>query len=210
LGLCAIAAFYILNNTHFSAKSSSEAFSLIEHGPRVFRNGVHIYAYNCGSIFLAISLLRMAGYDLGSGFNWPVLSSSPSEFFRRWNYYFFDFANTVIFVPITSRLRRWVPLWLAYIFGAYASFALGVWVLDIMSRFPQTYLGIGTLQALTNLYDLRVHFVFWSMIIGAQLAIMPARRLRRHWWWRAVGHVGTWALAIAGLIWLFVTKNRLY
>ncbi len=210
LGIYAIAAFWVLEHTHFAAMSSTDVFSLTEHGPRVFRNGVHIYAYNCGSIFLGISLLRVAGYELGSGFNWPGLASSPSEFFRRWNYYFFDFASNVIFVPLVTRLRRWLPMWIAYVIGGYASFALGVWVLDILSRFPQTYLGVGTLEALTNVHDLRVHFAFWSMIIVAQLLIMPARRLRHFWWWRAAGHVGTWGLAISGLVWLFVTQNRLY
>jgi hypothetical protein len=210
LALYAIAAFYVLAHTHFSAKSFTEPLSLMEHGPRIFRNAVHIYVYNCGAIFMAISLFRMAGYDLGSGFNWPGLSSSPSDFFRRWNYYFFEFASTVIFMPITARLRRWMPLRLAYIFAAYASFALGVWVLDIVGRFPQSYLGIATLKALTNPHDLRIHFFFWTMIIAAQLVIMPARRLNRHWWWRVVGNAYTWAVAIAGLVWLFVTKNRLY
>jgi hypothetical protein len=210
LGLHAIAAFWVLGHTHFAAMSSTDTFSLVVHGPRVFRNGLHIYAYNCGSIFLAISLCRVAGYELGSGFNWPGLSSSPSEFFRRWNYYFFDFASNVIFVPIVTRLRRWLPLWLTYAIGGYASFALGVWVLDILSRFPQSYLGLATLKALTNVYDLRVHLIFWSMIIAAQLLIMPARRLRRFWWWRAAGHIGTWGLAITGLMWLFISQNRLY
>lgn len=208
LGLSAIAAFYVLNRTHTLTKSLSEPFVLTLHGPWVFQNGVHIYVYNCGSIFLAISLLRMVGYDLGSGFNWPGLSSSPSDFFRRWNYYFFDFAHTVIFAPMTARLRRSVPLWLAYVLAAYASFALGVWLLDILSRMPQT-LG-GTLKALTDASDLRVHLVMWSVVIGAQLAVLPFKRFRRRPWWRAAGHVGTWSLAIAGLLWLFVTQSRLY
>ncbi len=208
LGLCGIGAFWLIRNTHFAAMSSTDVFSLSEHGPRVFRNGVHIYAYNCSSIFLAVAMFRLGGYNLGSGFNWPGLSSSPSEFFRRWNYYFFDFANNVIFVPLASRLRRWLPLWLAYAIGGYASFALGVWVLDIISRLPQT--PQGTWAAFTNVHDLRVHLVFWTLIIGAQLLIMPARRLRRFWWWKAAGHLGTWGLAIGGLVWLFVTQNRLY
>jgi hypothetical protein len=210
LGVYTIAVFYAMANTHFSVKSSWDALSAIEHGPRIARNAVHIYAYNAGGIFLAVTLLRLVGYDLGSGFNWPTLASSPGDFFRRWNYYFFEFCSAAIFLPIVSRLRRWLPLWLTYVIAAYACFALGVFALGIIGNVPGDYLGTQTLKALTNPWDLRAHLAMWSMAIGAQLLIMPLRRWRRSGWSRVFGNLGTWALVIAGLIALFVTQYHIY
>lgn len=208
--LYAVVLYYVLANTHFSVKSRFEAFDLLEHGPRIFRNVCHIYAFNAAPIFMAVGLLRLLGYDLGSGFRWPTLASSPSDFFKRWNYYFFDFASIAIFVPIVSRLRRLVPLWLAYVVGAYASFALGVWLLGIVGNLPGDYKAHRAIKALTNIYDIKVHVTMWSMVIGAQLLLLPLRHLRRRRWWRPVGNVFTWGVAIAGLMSLFATQMRIY
>jgi hypothetical protein len=211
LGLYACVVFYALKHTHFSAKSTTDVLSLAEHGPRIARNIVHIYAYNAGNIFLAVAILRVLGYDLGSGFNWPTLSASPAEFFRRWNYYFFEFANRAIFLPLVSRLRRRrLPVWAAYGIGAYASFALGVWGLDHVSRLPASYLGISAYASFTNPHELRVHFAMWTLAISGQLLLLPLRRFQRRVWWRVVGNAYTWAVVLAGIVALFVTRNRLY
>jgi D-alanyl-lipoteichoic acid acyltransferase DltB (MBOAT superfamily) len=210
LVLYAIALFYAVDQTHFSMKPPSDQLSLTEHGPRIARNALHIYAFNAAPIFLAAGLLRLVGYDLGSGFRFPWLSTSPSDFFRRWNYYFFEFANAAIFMPAVSRLRRWLPLWIAYIIGAYLSFCFGVWALGIVENLPSDYLGHHTIKDLTNPYDVRVHVVMWTMVIGAQLLLMPFRRWRHRWWSKLIGHLVTLALAIAGLLALFISQNRIY
>lgn len=206
----AVGVFYIIKVTHFSLKSSTDSLDLFEHGPRIFRNMLHIYAFNAAPVFLGVSVLRAVGYDLGSGFRFWAISSSPSDFFKRWNYYFFDFANVAVFMPLMSRLRRRLPVWLVYIICAYVSFALSVWVLGYVANLPGDYLAQGARKGLTNPYDIRVHLGLWTLTIAGQLLLLPLRRFQRTTWGKVFGNVYTWALAITGLTVLFVTKNTLY
>jgi hypothetical protein len=206
----AVAVFYALGHTHFSMKSTFEALQFAEHAPRIARNVLHIYAFNAAPILFAVSLFRAVGYDLGSGFRFWGLSTSPGDFFKRWNYYFFDFANVAVFMPLMSRLRRLLPVWLNYVVCVYASFALSVWFLGFVANLPGDYLAQAARRGVTNLYDLRVHLALWTMVIAGQLLLRPLRRFRRATWSKVLGNLFTWALALAGLIALFVTKNRIY
>jgi len=119
--------------------------------------------------------------------------------------------GTVRSRPVIRLIRAAYPTGLlTLIVGGYLSFSLGVWALGIIENLPSDYLGQKTLKDLTNPYDVRVHVVMWTMVIGAQLLLMPFRRWRHHWWSKLIGHVVSLALAIAGLLALFISQNRIY
>lgn len=210
LGLYAIGGFLVIKYTHYSVKSSIDTLSLSEHGPRIARNGLRIYAYNATAIFFAIPMLRLLGYDLGSGFRFPLLASSFADVYRRWNYYFFEFASSIFYLPLVSRLRRWLPLSLSYAVAGYASFFCGLWLLERVSRLPSSKYGTELFTQLADWRGLLTYAAVWSLIIWPQVLLAPARRWRRFWWWRAAGRVAAVGLGVAILVVLFSLQLTLY
>lgn len=211
LGLYAILCFWIIVFTHYSVKSPTDELSLVHHGPRIARNLARIYAFNAGQIFCAVAILRMLGYDLGSGFRYPLLASSFSDIYRRWNYYFFEYATSIFYFPLITWLRARLPLWLAYVIAGYVSILCGVWLVDnVFAQLPMGRFGVQMLEQVTNWQELTGDLLAWSLIIWPQVLLGPFRRLRRHWWWRAAAHALTLAVAVAVLVTLFVYRITVY
>lgn len=206
LGLYCILGYVAMQHWHYSVKNPSDDFPLAQDPWFITRNALYLYSINATVIFCAVAQLRLLGYDLGSGFNFPMLSTSVAEFYRRWNYYFFEFAASIYYWPLVNRLRRWMPPWLAYIVAGYPSILLGVWVLDnVFAQFPARPGGLAMFQQLADWRKLLAYTFFWSLIILPQaLFASPLRKLRRFGWWRAVTRLATVTLLACVLVLLFV------
>jgi len=201
LGLYGVACLLVIMHTHYAIKPPHEALSFAHHAPRVLRNAVRIYAINAAPIFCAVALLRLLGHHLGSGFRFPLLATSFSDLYRRWNYYFYEFVSSIFYLPLVSRLRRWLPLRVAYILAGYPSILLGVWALDnvtfqlaISGRNAETLV-----RQVTDWRDLLAHAGIWSLIILPPVAFAAFRRFRKQLWWR-VGSVTLTLAAAMGMV----------
>jgi hypothetical protein len=198
-GACLLA----IKHTHYSVKSPSETLQLMAHGPRILRNAVRIYAINAAQIFCAVSLFRLLGHDLGSGFRYPLLATSFNDLYRRWNYYYFEFVTSIFYLPLVGWLRRRVPLSVAYVLAGYPSMLFGVWALDNVGM--QLALGWNAssfLREASDLQELGTYLGVWSFILIPALVLSRARKLRRYWWWQAGAHLLTLGVC-AGLLAFF-------
>jgi hypothetical protein len=209
LGLYAVACLFALKHTHYGLRGSGEVFHALRFGWRLINNAVLIYGVNASGIFCAVALFRLLGHDLGSGFRFPLLASSFSDLYRRWNYYFYEFVSTVFHLPLFTSLRRRLPFWVAYVVASYLSVLLGVWMADNLT-FQLAVGGFGHVvwRQLTDGQDLLAHLAIWSLIILPQVALSRFRRMRNKVWWRVCAHVLTLtacAAVLAVLSWYGVS-----
>src|SRR5439155_22653954 len=58
------------------------------------------YARATYTIFTAVAMYRLLGFDLPSGFRTPFLSRSFAEFFRRFNHYVRDAVVSLFYYPL--------------------------------------------------------------------------------------------------------------
>jgi len=59
-----------------------------------------------GGLFALVGGLRLAGFELGSGFRRPFAATSFVEFWRGWNHYFRDAAMALFYYPALGALRH--------------------------------------------------------------------------------------------------------
>jgi hypothetical protein len=133
-------------------------------------NAVYAYIVNASCIFIAVGLFRVLGYNLGSGFRYPLASRSFSEFFRRWNYYIYDAVMSLFFFPLVGRFRRWMPLGAAAIVGAYLAILFGSFGLNtVLVPMAAAKDAFGTARRLLAPEHIFFYAVYWSAIILPQL-----------------------------------------
>ncbi len=69
---------------------------------------LQIYFDFSGYSDMAIGVARIMGYDLGENFNFPYLSKSPREFWRRWHISLSTWVRDYIYIPLGgSRKGTW-------------------------------------------------------------------------------------------------------
>ncbi|MBI9080007.1 MAG: MBOAT family protein [Pseudodesulfovibrio sp.] len=61
---------------------------------------LQIYFDFSGYSDMAIGVARIMGYDLGENFNFPYLSKSPREFWRRWHISLSTWVRDYIYIPL--------------------------------------------------------------------------------------------------------------
>ena len=213
LGLGLYGAFlqWLIKDLEYISKVPQVDLWRIEHVPHLANNAVLIYCLNAAQIFCAVAVFRLLGYGLGSGFRFPLLASSITDGFKRWNYYYYGFVSTIIYLPLVSKLRRWMPLWLAYVLAGYPSIVLGVWAFDnIALQIAFNWNSTALRNELTNWREFSGYLVAWSLIIVPQVLLAPFRRFRKHWWWRVAGHVATITVGIVMLVALFSLGVAIY
>ena len=68
-----------------------------------------IYFDFSGYSDMAIGLARMLGFRLPENFNFPYVSQSITEFWRRWHMTLSFWFRDYIFLPLAYRVSRWLP-----------------------------------------------------------------------------------------------------
>jgi len=81
-------------------------------GPSVAWIGIiaftlQLYFDFSGYTDMAIGVGKMLGFDLPENFNFPYISRSISEFWRRWHITLSGWLRDYIFMPLSLNLRRW-------------------------------------------------------------------------------------------------------
>ena len=88
----------------------SNAMDVVWSGPLVVANGLLTllmqYAQQSGLASLQIGLMAAFGYRVAECYRYPLLASSPLDFWRRWNIYLGDWARRYIHVPLAMSLAR--------------------------------------------------------------------------------------------------------
>ncbi|MEI6123570.1 MAG: MBOAT family O-acyltransferase [Bacteroidota bacterium] len=68
---------------------------------------VQIFFDFSGYTDMAIGVGKMLGFDLPENFNYPYISKSITEFWRRWHISFSSWIRDYIFTPLATNLRYW-------------------------------------------------------------------------------------------------------
>jgi len=73
------------------------------------------YFVQAGGVNYRIGIMRSLGYAVPDSFNYPFLSTSPTDFWRRWNAYVLNWLKRYVYRPLTraSAFRRLGALSLA-------------------------------------------------------------------------------------------------
>ncbi|HVY32721.1 MAG TPA: hypothetical protein VHB79_39565 [Polyangiaceae bacterium] len=211
LGVYGLGGYFVIRYTFYALKSPTAPLSLVNHGPQILTNGLRIYAFNATSIFCAVALLRLVGYDLGSGFRYPLLATSFADLYRRWNYYLFEFSSSMFYLPLVTRLRRFMPLSLAYVLAGYASVLVGVWGLfNVFGLWPFGQYGVQMWLSMRDVKGLSGYFLVWTVIVVPQVLFAPVRRLRRFLWWRIGGRLITIGTGVGLATYAFIHGITVY
>jgi hypothetical protein len=134
------------------------------------------YAHLTYTIFLAVAVYRLLGFELPSGFRWPFLSRSFGEFFRSFNHYVRDAVLSLFYFPMLGHLRHHARPRIASIGAAYTSIVIGSFLLhDVLVP-----LAISVEPAATTAFYLdpvRVAslLALWTLIIVPNAGIAPRR-----------------------------------
>ena len=99
--------------------------------------GAQIYCDFSGYSDMAIGTARAIGYDLPENFDYPYLSTSVAEFWRRWHVSLSTWFRDYVFLPLaypTARLfaratssQRWADVWAYATTTMAVMFLVGLW-----------------------------------------------------------------------------------
>ena len=135
-----------------------------------------LYARLTYTIFTAVAMFRLLGFDLPSGFRAPFLSRSFAEFFRRYNYYVRGAVLSLFYFPLLGRLRRGRTPRGATILSAYIAILVGSFLLhDLL--IPMSLAIEPSSIAGHYLDPVRVAgmLALWTLIIVPTAGIAPRR-----------------------------------
>lgn len=70
---------------------------------------------------IAIGLSRLMGYKISENFNWPVISTNPREFWKRWHMTLSNWCMRNIYFPLMIKTRQ------IFLPSFMVMFTVGVW-----------------------------------------------------------------------------------
>jgi hypothetical protein len=68
--------------------------------------GAILYAAHSGLASFQIGCMRLVGHSVPERYNFPILATSPLDFWRRWNTYVGGWLGKYVFIPLTRRFHR--------------------------------------------------------------------------------------------------------
>lgn len=147
----------------------------------LFSFAIQLYFDFSGIIDMAIGMGRMLGFRFVENFNYPYISRSISEFWRRWHISLSSWFRDYVFYPLEFN----------------RSFQLGQWV-NILIVFLLTGLWHG----------ITLPFIVWGLINGLAVAFESTRvgkKLPRLW--RPIQHLYALGIMLSG--WIFFRSPNL-
>ena len=115
-------------NPYFKTCSSADLVVML------FGYSFQIFADFAGYSLIAVGLAKLFGYDIMQNFNFPYISSSFSEFWRRWHISLSTFLKEYLYIPLggnrKGKLRTYLNLLITMVLGGIwhgAAWSYGVW-----------------------------------------------------------------------------------
>jgi hypothetical protein len=135
-----------------------------------------VYARITYTIFIAIAVFRLLGFDLPAGFRTPFLSSSFAEFFRRFNYYVRDAVLSLFYYPLLGRLRRHLSPRVASIVSAYLAILAGSFLFhDLLIPLAITVEPASVMGRALDPIRLAGFVALWTLTIVPTAGLAPRR-----------------------------------
>ncbi|MCB9033311.1 MAG: MBOAT family protein [Chitinophagales bacterium] len=110
---------------------NQDSYSLIM---MLFGYSCQIYADFAGYSLIAIGIARLFGYNLSDNFNFPYISTSFKEFWKRWHISLSSFLQEYLYIPLggnkKGKARTYINLMMTMILGGLwhgASWSYAVW-----------------------------------------------------------------------------------
>jgi MBOAT, membrane-bound O-acyltransferase family len=111
------------------------------------------YAGHSGLASLQIGMMRWLGWEVPERYKWPLLSTSPMDFWRRWNTYMRVWLEAYVFVPIARRIAQRTRSRSGQVAAAVVTFVASGLLHDVFSLAGQ--------QAVV---DPQITFFLWAAI----------------------------------------------
>lgn len=115
-------------NPYFKTCSSADLVVML------FGYSFQIFADFAGYSLIAVGLAKLFGYDIMQNFNFPYISSSFSEFWRRWHISLSTFLKEYLYIPLggnrKGNIRTYLNLLITMVLGGIwhgAAWSYGVW-----------------------------------------------------------------------------------
>ena len=138
---------------------------------------LQIYYDFSGYSDMAIGLGRMFGFRFGENFNYPYISSSVREFWRRWHISLSSWFREYVYIPLggnrKGRLRTYINLFLVFLLTGFwhgANFTFIAWgiyygILLIIERiFLGKILDNNPLKVLNHIYTMFAVIIGWVLV----------------------------------------------
>lgn len=113
---------------YFETKSSITLFAML------FGYSMQIFADFAGYSLIAIGIARLFGYNLKDNFMFPYISTSFSEFWRRWHISLSSFLKEYLYIPLggnqKGKARTYFNLMTTMVLGGFwhgAAWSYAVW-----------------------------------------------------------------------------------
>lgn len=110
---------------------AQDSFSLIT---MLFGFSFQIFADFAGYSLIAIGIARLFGYNLNDNFNFPYISSSFREFWKRWHISLSSFLQEYLYIPLggnrKGNTRTYINLMITMVLGGLwhgAAWSYAVW-----------------------------------------------------------------------------------
>ena len=149
----------------------------------LFAFGFQIYFDFSGYSDMAIGLGQIFGFRFNENFNYPYLSASVTEFWRRWHMSLTDWFREYLYIPLggnrggtAKTLRNIILVWFCTGFWHGASWNFILWGLYFaLWLILEKYVLRGFIQRLPapvkHLYTLAVVFVGWGIFAMEDLSV---------------------------------------
>jgi D-alanyl-lipoteichoic acid acyltransferase DltB (MBOAT superfamily) len=69
------------------------------------------YSVHSGLASIQIGFMNLLGHSVPERYNYPLLATSPLDFWRRWNTYVGSWLGKYVFVPLTRQLQPTLRTW---------------------------------------------------------------------------------------------------
>jgi hypothetical protein len=94
---------HVRSDSWLAMGTAAGLFGLLLYGLLQF---LSFYAAHSGLAHIQIGLMRQVGWVVPERYRYPVLATSPMDFWRRWNTYFRLWLEAYVFLPLARRVAR--------------------------------------------------------------------------------------------------------
>ena len=170
-------------DTQLTAAQGSGELTFVGAWLGLFAFGFQIYFDFSGYSDMAIGLGQIFGFHFNENFNYPYLSSSITDFWRRWHMSLTSWFREYLYIPLggnrggtAKALRNILIVWFCTGFWHGASWNFILWGLYfaawlILEKYVLHSILLKTPAAIKHIYTLIVVFIGWGFFAMEDLTV---------------------------------------